>query len=364
MNVYDFEFKNGTLFKINSHTIHSYVEKVDFGYKIIPKVPCDQKIEAFRINCDKAKVFCDTAIVGENYVVGFLKQNTLISTEKIQNNFIAYVEPGQGNDLDPIVILHGYENNFLIKEYVRLVSQENNITKSVKPLKVFFAASNKLEKVVGDAKKYNYHVIMAKDIDDKGNFVNICHKEGFLAGIEATFNLNKLEQMRSLGFDFFIVSFEKNSYKDIAAARAILKNSILVAKNIPPLAAAGLADGIVLNGLNVNNLILYSLFNNSLVRFYIEITAQNKDLLKISSLLNYGLVCSEIFETYYPQSVEIKKIFDGFEAICLSEEPKKLTMENGNIRVKNVANSGLFKSTVVRDDGRFFHFYRTGDKGV
>lgn len=373
MWVYGLPFHNGMVFHDrNFNTLRFSLRKIDFGYTVEGEIPVsfEKKVEVFKVKANSAQIFGEMCVVGQDFVVGFLKHNGgVVEIEKQEGYLVGYLscyKKGFKEGLcskSSFAILQGYEREFLLKEYLRLVAKENEIVSTPSPLTALTATFRGLDQRIFEAKNCGCEVLLLRELEGPlEDFVRKCRNNDLLAGIEVEYEPVRVEKLRKHGFQFFEVSFEKNDRNDIERARQTLRDLILVAKGISPLTAIALTDGLVLKSSEMN---LQDLVKNSLLQkvipLYVEVDDFDDKWSKVCSVLGCGVIFNKRADRVdYARVSCVGKVYaQQCEIIYFDKNDvhKKILVSKDSLRTEYELAWQLVKHTKTRQDGRFFHFY-------
>ncbi|HEY8542443.1 MAG TPA: hypothetical protein VIL29_08665, partial [Pseudothermotoga sp.] len=362
-------FKDGMVFqKKDNYELVFSSENTQLGKVFRAKIKGFGTIEVFRVVLPQAECFGDQCIFNDDLLIGFLRrENGNIRIERKGDEFTGYIEISEKTDhqidLDPFVILQAHDRYLLLKEYAKLLAFENKIGCISKPYSVL-SVQNIKDELIERAKEKGIQVLLLRKIDRTKEFVQLCKDNGFLPGIAVNFSDPDIGEFKKMGFEFFLVDFEHRKREDVESLRNVLKDSIVVAKNVSLLDAAGLIEGLVV-GKNerLEDLLRMSLIQK-VMRLYLEMNSLHKETLDLCEALGFGVVFNGSFERIeYAKFCRFEKMSDeGFELLCFDKTNtlKRLFVTEGQIRIQVESTSRLVKEVKIRPDGRSFYFYREG----
>lgn len=369
MLIYGLNFKDGMVFqKKDNYELVFSSENTQFGKVFRAKIKGSGTIEIFRVVLPQAECFGDQCIFNDGLLIGFLsRKNGSVRIERNGDEFAGYIEISEKTDhqidLDPFVILQTHDRYLLLKEYTKLLAFENKIGCIPKPYSVL-SVQNIEDGVIKRAKEKGIQVLLLRKIDRTKEFVQLCKDNGFLPGIAVNCSDPDIGEFKKMGFEFFLVDFERRKREDIESLRNVLKDSIVVAKNVSLLDVVGLVEGFVV-GKNerLKDLLRMSLIQK-VMRLYLEMNNVHKETLDLCEVFGFGVVFNEGFERIeYAKFCRFEEMSDkGFELLCLDKAStlKSLFVTEEQIRIQVESTSRLVKEVKIRPDGRSFYFYREG----
>ncbi|MGJ8454155.1 hypothetical protein ACSFC1_02485 [Pseudothermotoga sp. U03pept] len=367
MQVYGLSFLDGMIFqKKELYELFLSVQEIDFGKKVDARLCGDtQTVEAFRISSAGMKVFGGIYIFNENTLVGFLSQKSgQVRIEKEEDEYVGYIDLYERDsecvDLDSFVVLKGQSEQFLVENYLRLVGLENKVKVVSEPFAGVYVDLNKADQI----DKERSLVVVLKDQQMAESFLEICRRKGLVPGIAISYDLQELQRLRKMGFEFFVVSFERDCRSLVEQVRKNLGGSVLVAKGLSILSAAGLVDGLIVEKpAELREFVTYSSICRA-VRPYVELLTFDEKLLKLCGALKIGVIFDGNFEKVdYARFSSIKRISENaFEIFYLDRDNiyRKLILSNELLEVESEPTVRLVKKVKIREDGRSFSFYSEG----
>lgn len=370
MLIYGVDFEEGKIFqKKDNYELVFSSEDIIFGKIFRAKFKGSGTVEAFKINIPDAEYFDSLCIAGNGLLVGFLSRSGAdIKIDKKGDEFTGYIEISQNTehfiDLDAFVVLHGYDKYLLFKEYTKLVSLENKIEGVTKPYSALMVQNGEVNEIIKEAKQKDLQVLLLKNLDNAGSFVQMCKNNGLLAGAVVEPGDSNLIKLRETGFEFFQINFKQDRREDVQLIRKILKDSIFVAKGISLLNAAGLVDGLIVEKNKTLKDLARMSFMQKIVRLYLEMNNSNREMLDLCQIFNFGVIFHENSKKVeYADMYRLEKIGDhGFEVSYLDKNRilKRLLVSGKKIQTEIESFAHLKKELKIRSDGRSFYFYREG----
>lgn len=370
MLIYGMEFYDGMIFqKKDSYELLSSVCDLAFGKLVQARARGSGIIEVFNAKLPNAEIFADSCVATDDLLIGFLShRNGKITIRKqgdLYTGFVDHLENcSEFEDLDPFVVLQGYNREFLFKEYVRLVAHQNNVVFVPKPYLVFVTGYDKIEDSIKKAKEANFEVLLVTQQENLDQFVRVCRINQLIPGIVVEFDEVKLKELKKKGFEFFEVIFAQDEREDVQLARNILEDSIFIAKGVSPLTGVGLVDGLILEKCDDMKELLKLAVMQKFVRFYVNLNQTDEKVLNLCVILNLGIICDWCLEKIeYTKFYKIERIDDQDFIISYLDRNNILrrlyfTGQTCHAQIKSA--SYLKREKKIRSDGRSFYFYREG----
>lgn len=370
MQLYGLDFKSGMIFcKRESYELFFSIQDIDFGKRVNAKVHgAHGRIQVFNVSLDRARYLTDFCVIGKNLLIGFLsRKNASNRIEHEGNKYIGYCDidtEGECAELDPLVVLDGYDEQFLIEQYLRLMACENKVHQLSEPYSVLLTDFDRVDKVL-DAVENSERTILALTKPEKAErFLNLCVSHNLLPGVVVDqSDQNRIRELKNLGFKSFVVTFSNNHRKDVETLRKVLGDSIFIAKGISVLSAVGLVDGLIIDTPGQIGEFINQLLFSKVIRFYLQADDLDESLLKICSVLNLGVICEAPIKIEYAKAYQISKMMDQTLELTYLDKYntcKKLVLGSRVLDFEDKPAFHLVRHMKIREDGRSFYFYREG----
>lgn len=370
MLIYGMNFQSGVIFqKKDSYELFLSISDLEFGKLVRAKIRGFGVVEIFNADLSDAEIFANSCVVKEGLLIGFLSNTTgKITVKRQDDSYTGSIDLSERSDdfkdLDSFVILEGYDKDFLLKEYTRLVAQQNSVIGVSKPYCALVTNYNRIEESIKRAKETNCQVLLMNQQENMEEFVKVSKVNQLMPGIATEFDETKLKELRKKGFEFFQITFAQDRREEVILSRKILKDSIFIARGISPLTGVGLVDGLILDKPQGTTELLKSAVLQNFIRLYVDLYQIEEKVLSLCGILNFGTICYQWSgEVEHAKFYKVRKINNQEHEISYIDKNnllRKLLVKGNVIETEDVSVPYLKKEVKVRPDGRYFYFYHEG----